>query len=93
MKDNYKNKILVLTILTLVFTIMDSTLAFWNWNTSETQRTLISFNVAPNLSCTGDGGGNISSSEKKIVPTSCTNQEYANYKHTYNHKNSFIIYI
>ena len=77
MKDNYKNKILVLTILTIIFTIMGSTLAFWNWNTSESQRTLIGFTVDPNLSCTGDGGGNITSSEKNIVPTSYTNQTYA----------------
>ena len=77
MNDNYKNKILVLTILTVIFTIMGSTLAYWNWTSTEDQRTLITFETPANLSCTADGGGNITASEKNIMPTTCTDQARA----------------
>ena len=58
MDDNGRNKriITVLVILTIIFTLFGSTLAYLNWQTSEDQRTLVSLKVlGGSLRIVGDG--------------------------------------
>ena len=75
MKNN--KKILVLTVLTIIFTFLGSTLAYFNWQTSEEQRTNVVFTLEQDFWCAADGGGDITSNEVAIAPTSCTNSDHA----------------
>ena len=68
MKDNRKT-IQVLTILTILFTIMGGSLAYWNWSSSEGQKTTVTFTVTNDFSCSANGGGNITQNDVKLVPT------------------------
>lgn len=79
MNNNYQKRILVLTVLTIIFTIMGSTLAYWNWTTNTSEQTTITFNTEKTFECSINGGGNITidSNEKMIMPTSCTDPDRA----------------
>ena len=77
MSDKEKKISVTLFVLAIVFTIMGSTLAYWNWPSAENQKTNIVFTVTSGFSCSGDGGGEISSQQKILAPTSCTNENYA----------------
>ena len=44
---------------TIVFTIAGSTLAYWSWQTSEAQKTEVTFTVTKDFECAADGGGSI----------------------------------
>ena len=74
MKDN-KYLIPVLLIATVIVTIMGGTLAYWNWQTTNAQKTNVTFTISANFSCGADGGGNITSNT--LAPTDCTNSTYA----------------
>ena len=76
MKDNRKI-IQVLTILTIIFTVMGGSLAYWNWTTNTSQSTKVVFKTGADFSCSADGGGNITSSNAQLVPTTCTDSEFA----------------
>ena len=79
--DNDKNKkiILVLVILTVIFTIIGGSLAYFSWISSEAQKTNIVFTVERTFSCAADGGGNITSNDAILVPTKVNNNTTANY--------------
>ena len=70
-----KKLLIVLGVLTVAFTIMGATLAYWNWTSSS--NTLVTFTVTSNFSCSADGGGDITSSDVMLAPASCTNETYA----------------
>ena len=73
-----KKKIfLILAIFGLILTFFGGSLAYWQWTTNETERTSIALTVKEDFRCDADGGGNISSGEKYLVPTDCTNTDYA----------------
>ena len=75
---NKGNKaIVILSILTVIFTIMGGTLAYFNWTSSTEQNTAVTFTVASGFSCSADGGGSITSNDKVLAPSSCTNTTYA----------------
>ena len=77
--DKNKRIITVLMILTIVFTIMGGTLAYWAWRTTDAQKTNITFTITSDFSCSADGGGNITSGSVKLVPTVVSNTTTANY--------------
>ena len=79
--DNDKNKkiILVLGILTVIFTIIGGSLAYFSWISSETQKTNIVFTVERTFSCAADGGGSITNNSAIIVPTLVNSSTSANY--------------
>ena len=56
-----RNILTILLALTIIFTIMGGSLAYYNWQTSESQKTVVTFTVEKQFSCSADGGGNISS--------------------------------
>ena len=76
MDDKNKKIITVLVVLGIIFTIMGSTLAYWTWQSTNAQKTDITFTVASNFSCGVNGGGNITNSAY-FAPTDCTNSTYA----------------
>mgnify|MGYP004473160709 FL=1 len=65
-----RNILTILLVLTITFTIMGGSLAYYNWQTSESQKTVVTFTIENEFSCSADGGGNISS--VNIAPTTCT---------------------
>ena len=66
----------LLTILTIVFTIIGGSFAYWSWQSTNAQVTSVTFTVGSNFSCSADGGGNITNNVY-FVPTDCTNSTYA----------------
>ena len=56
---------------------MGGTLSYLKWQTSEAQKTNVTFKVTPTFSCAADGGGNITSADVSLAPASCTNSTYA----------------
>ena len=40
---------------------MGGSLAYFTWQTSESQKTFVTFTIEKEFSCSTDGGGNISS--------------------------------
>ena len=79
--DNDKNKkiILVLGILTVIFTIIGGSLAYFSWISSEAQKTNIVFTVERTFSCAADGGGSITNNSAIIVPTLVNSNTSGNY--------------
>ena len=79
MMDKNKRIITVLMILTIVFTIMGGTLAYWSWRTTDAQKTNITFTITSDFSCSADGGGDITSNSINLVPTVVSSTTTANY--------------
>ena len=77
--DKNKRIITVLMILTIVFTIMGGTLAYWSWRTTDAQKTNITFTITSDFSCSADGGGDITSGSINLVPTVVSSTTTANY--------------
>ena len=75
--DKRNKALIILIILTVIFTLMGATLAYWNWSSSAAQNTTVTFTVTSGFSCSADGGGSITSNDKQLVPAACTNTTYA----------------
>ena len=80
MNNNRNGKIiLVLIILTILFTIIGGSLAYLSWISSEAQKTVVNFTTEMDFSCAVDGGGNITSNDAILVPTKVNSSTSANY--------------
>ena len=75
--NEYKKWYLVCAIFAVISLFFGGSLAYFQWTTNTEQRTNIVLTVTPTFMCEADGGGNISSEEKYLVPTDCTNSDYA----------------
>ena len=64
----------IFLILTIIFTLSGGTLAYLNWRSAS--NTAVTFTVEAGFSCAADGGGNITSSQVMLAPSSCTNSTY-----------------
>jgi len=76
---NIDNKRLTLSLLVigLFLTFFGGSLAYFSWITSEEQNTEVAVTVTRDFMCTIDGGGSIESSDYQLVPTGCTDPNYA----------------
>ena len=77
MKNEYNKWYLVCAIFAVISLFFGGSLAYWQWTTNETERTSIALTVKEDFRCDADGGGDISNNEKYLVPTDCTNTDYA----------------
>ena len=75
--DKNKKIIIIVSITILILSIVGGTLAYWSWVTNTNQRTNVTFTLASGYSCSADGGGNINSGEKVLIPT-LVSEKYAN---------------
>lgn len=80
-----KNKKLIISIITvilIIIAVIGGTYAYWYWQTTKEENTSF-YLVVPTpsdlFSCTVDGGGNISSNEKTLVPTVVNSYTTENY--------------
>ena len=66
-----------LAIAVVMFLTVGGTLAYFTWVTNASQKTQVSFTTTAGLSCSADGGGNITSSNVRLAPATCTDTEHA----------------
>ena len=69
--------LITLGIATIVVALIGATFAYWSWETASTQRTAVSFTIGNGFSCSADGGGNITSSDVQLMPTTCDDTTHA----------------
>ena len=67
---------LIVAITGVVLLIIGGTYAWARWETNNTDRTQVTFNVGPDFSCSANGGGDITSSSVKLAPANCTDSNY-----------------
>ena len=77
LNNEYKKWYLVLGIFSIIAMFFGGSLAYWQWTSNNEQKTSVALTVTEEFRCDADGGGNISSEEKYLVPTDCTNSDYA----------------
>jgi len=78
MKNEGNRKLaLTLIVLGIILSFFGGSLAYFNWETSESQKTAVAVTVTQDFMCTIDGGGTIESSNYQLIPTGCTDPEYA----------------
>ncbi len=77
--DKNKKIIIILSVLTVIFTVIGASFAYLTWQTTEAQKTNIVFTVSKDFSCAADGGGNIETGDVLIVPTEVTEENRAYY--------------
>ena len=77
MDDKNRKIITLLTVFTIIFTVIGTTLAYWNWETTEEELTGVMFTVTSEFSCSADGGDELNSNSVMLAPTDCTNSNYA----------------
>ena len=75
--NEYRKWYLVIAVFAIISMFFGGSLAYWQWTTNTSERTSIALTVTEEFRCDADGGGDISSEEKYLVPTDCTNSEYA----------------
>ena len=75
MKDN-KYIIPSLIAVGIIMVVIGSTFAYWNWQSTNAEKTNVTFTVGSTFSCSANGGGNITNTNY-LVPTDCDNETYA----------------
>ena len=75
-KTNRNVLMLVLSVVLTVALISGSTFAYWEWWSNESEQTAVTFTATEDFSCSADGGGNITSSDVVLIPSSCTDSEH-----------------
>ena len=78
MEKNKKTLILI-AMFGLIIAIIGGTLAYWNWQSTEEQKTVVNFTIEGDFSCAADGGGDITSGTINLIPTEVKDNTTANY--------------
>ncbi len=78
MEKNKKTLILI-AMFGLIIAIVGGTLAYWNWQSTEEQKTVVNFTIEGDFSCAADGGGDITSGTINLVPTEVNDNTTGNY--------------
>ena len=78
MEKNKKTLILI-AMFGLIIAIIGGTLAYWNWQSTEEQKTVVNFTISGDFSCAADGGGDITSGSINLIPTEVNNNTTGNY--------------
>ena len=77
--DKNKKILTILITLTIIFTAIGSSLAYLSWVSSEEQKTQITFTATAGFSCSADVGGDITSSDVRMIPTEVNENTTGNY--------------
>ena len=74
-----KNKkvVLIIALWSIILIIVGATYAYWTWQSNNAQKTMVTFTVNAGFTCSADAGGNITSSNVRLAPSTCTNSTYA----------------
>ena len=77
--EKNKKTLIIIAIFGLVIAIIGGTLAYWNWQSTEEQKTVVNFTIEGDFSCAADGGGDITSGTINLIPTEVNDNTTANY--------------
>ena len=77
--DRNKKTMIIIVVFGLVIAIIGGTLAYWRWQSSEAQKTVVNFTIGSDFSCAADGGGDITSGSINLIPTEVNNTTTGNY--------------
>ena len=66
-------------IFGLIIAIIGGTLAYWNCQSTEAQKTVVNFTIEGGFSCAADGGGDITSGTINLIPTEVNDNTTGNY--------------
>ena len=77
--DRNKKTLIIIAVFGLVIAIVGGTLAYWRWQSSEAQKTVVNFTIGSDFSCAADGGGDITSGSINLIPTEVNNTTTGNY--------------
>ena len=77
--EKNKKTLIIIAIFGLVVAIIGGTLAYWNWQSTEEQKTVVNFTIEGDFSCAADGGGDITSGTINLIPTEVNNNTTGNY--------------
>ena len=77
--ENNKKALIIVTIFGLIIAIIGGTLAYWRWQSSEAQKTVVNFTIEGDFSCAADGGGEITSGSINLIPTEVNDNTTGNY--------------
>ena len=68
-----QDKTIIFVIIAVVtILVIGSTYAYWTWVSNTSQKTTVSFTSGAGFSCSANGGGNITSNDIALAPTTCT---------------------
>ena len=74
---NNKKLYLILGVFAIIFTFFGGTVAYWQWESDASEQTEVVFTIENEFQCAADGGGDITSSDVMLAPSTCTNEKYA----------------
>ena len=77
--EKNKKTLIIIAIFGLIIAIIGGTLAYWNWQSTEEQKTVVNFTIEGDFSCAADGGGDITSGTINLIPTEVNDNTTANY--------------
>ena len=77
--EKNKKTLIIVTIFGLIIAIIGGTLAYWNWQSTEEQKTVVNFTIEGDFSCAADGGGDITSGTINLIPTEVNDTTTGNY--------------
>ena len=77
--EKNKKTLIIIAIFGLIIAIIGGTLAYWNWQSTEAQKTVVNFTIEGDFSCAADGGGDITSGTINLIPTEVNDNTVANY--------------
>ena len=68
-----QDKTIIFVIIAVVtILVIGSTFAYFTWVSNASQKTTVSFTSGAGFSCSANGGGNITSNDIYLAPTTCT---------------------
>lgn len=68
---------IIVALLVMIMSCIGGTMAYLQWETAMNQRSNIVFSVDEEYVCAVYGGGNITSNDVVLAPSTCTNSKYA----------------
>ena len=77
--EKNKKTLIIIAMFGLIIAIIGGTLAYWNWQSTEAQKTVVNFTIEGDFSCAVDGGGDITSGTINLIPTEINDNTTANY--------------
>ena len=66
---------IIIAVVTIL--VIGSTFAYFTWVSNTSQRTTVTFTSGTGFSCSANGGGNITSNDIALAPTTCTDANRA----------------
>lgn len=72
-----KNIILIIGILLFEILIAGGTMAYWRWENSDDNETLVNFTIDEFFECSADVGGDITPANVQLAPAMCTSEKNA----------------